>query len=270
MTGTANVLPRIGCVKYLNARPLVHGWLGDALFDHPDRLCSLLAEGEIDIALVSSFEFLRNPIYLLVDDVSVSSRGPVYSVFLTYKRDLAEIEEIEVDPASRTSINLLRCLLAEAGLTPKLVQRIPGTEREVTNSFAKFFIGDQAIHFRQRYATTLQFLDLGQEWEVRIGLPFVYALWLIRPEAKGKQEVADSLRLCRDHNLSNLESVIAAQRQFTSDFCTYYLRECLSYHFGQQEKQGLFMFRTLCEKHGILSAEVGSRAVDYLRPGEVI
>ena len=81
--------------------------------------------GMLDVALVSSFEFLRNPIYVLVDGVCVSSHGPVHSVFLAHAGELAEIEEIEVDPASQTAVNLLRCLLAEAGLTPKLVARTP-------------------------------------------------------------------------------------------------------------------------------------------------
>ena len=38
---------RIGCVKYLNARPLIRGWLGDVEFDHPSTLCKRLASGEL-------------------------------------------------------------------------------------------------------------------------------------------------------------------------------------------------------------------------------
>ena len=41
--------------------------------------------GELDVALVSSFEFLRNPIYRIVDDVSISSDGPVYSVVVAHR-----------------------------------------------------------------------------------------------------------------------------------------------------------------------------------------
>jgi predicted solute-binding protein len=143
-------LIRIGCVKYLNARPLIHGWPGEVVFDHPSKLCQQLAEGMLDVALVSSFEFLRNPIYVLVDGVCVASHGPVHSVFLAHAGELAEIEEIEVDPASQTAVNLLRCLLAEAGLKPRLVARTPLIQRAVTPRLAKFFIGDQAIRFRDR------------------------------------------------------------------------------------------------------------------------
>jgi chorismate dehydratase len=245
-------LIRIGCVKYLNARPLIHGWPGEVVFDHPSNLCQQLAEGMLDVALVSSFEFLRNPIYVLVDGVCVASHGPVHSVFLAHAGELAEIEEIEVDPASQTAVNLLRCLLAEAGLKPRLVARTPLIQRAVTSRLAKFFIGDQAIRFRERSAGALRFSDLGEEWEKVTGLPFVYALWLIRPEVPSPKPIADRLRACRDDNLRELDLVIAAQKEFSPQFCAYYFRECLTYHLGQAERAGLSMFRKLCEKHGIL------------------
>jgi predicted solute-binding protein/REP element-mobilizing transposase RayT len=115
---------RIGCVKYLNARPLIHGWEGDVDFDHPSALCNKLATGKLDVALVSSFEFLRNPIYKIVDDVSISSDGAVYSVIVAHRGEIAEVEEIELDPASETSRALLRCLTAELGLEPRLIGNI--------------------------------------------------------------------------------------------------------------------------------------------------
>jgi chorismate dehydratase len=245
-------LLRIGCVKYLNARPLIYGWPGEVLFNHPTTLCERLASGLLDVALVSSFEFLRNPVYTLVDGISIASHGPVHSVFVAHAGELAEIEEIEVDPASQTSVNLLRCLLAEVGLSPKFVIRSRLMQRAITPRLAKFFIGDQAIRFRDEGDATFRFWDLGEEWQKRTQLPFVYALWLIRPEVASPKAIADSLRACRDNNLREFDVLIAGEREFSPDFCQYYLRECLSYHFGPQEKEGLSTFRKLCEKHGIL------------------
>ena len=114
---------RIGCVKYLNARPLVRGWAGQVEFDHPSLLCQRLAAGELEVALVSSFEFLRNPIYTIVDGIAIASDGPVYSVVLAHRGDLSRINEIALDPAAVTSVALLRCLLAQRGLNPRLVAR---------------------------------------------------------------------------------------------------------------------------------------------------
>ena len=245
-------LLRIGCVKYLNARPLIHGWPGEVVFDHPSVLCDKLSAGALDVALVSSFEFLRNPVYTLVDGVSISSNGPVHSVFVAHNGELAEIEEIEVDPASQTGINLLRCLLAEMGLAPKFVFRTRLMQRAITPRLAKFFIGDQAIRFRDETEGMFQFWDLGEEWLRRTQLPFVYALWLIRPEVSSPKAIADSLRACRDNNLRELDLLIAGEREFSPDFCQFYLNECLRYQYGPQEKEGLSTFRRLCEKHGIL------------------
>jgi chorismate dehydratase len=245
-------LLRIGCVKYLNARPLIHGWPGEVVFDHPSVLCDKLASGGLDVALVSSFEFLRNPVYTLVDGVSISSRGPVHSVFVAHQGPLSEIEEIEVDPASQTGVNLLRCLLAEMGLSPRFVVRSRLMQRAITPRLAKFFIGDQAVRFRDESDKTFQFWDLGEEWQKRTQLPFVYALWLIRPEVASPKAIADTLRACRDNNIRELDSLIAAEREFNPDFCQFYLSECIHYQYGPQEKEGLSMFRQLCEKHGIL------------------
>ena len=151
---------RIGCVKYLNARPLISGWPGEVEFDDPSALCQQLANGELDVALVSSFEFLRNPIYRIVDDISISSDGPVYSVVVAYCGEFSKLEEIVLDPASQTSINLLRSVLAERRLKPRLVSGALGStgcQSVVSSSLpdtgsARLLIGDQAIHFRQKHA----------------------------------------------------------------------------------------------------------------------
>src|SRR5438309_2579851 len=139
---------RIGCVKYLNARPLIYGWSGPVDFDHPAALCRKLEHGDLDVALVSSLEFLRRLIYRIVVGISISSRGPVYSVVVAHREDLTAVRQIELDPASETSVGLLKCLLAERGLNPRLVLR----DRHLADTTAQLLIGDQAIRFRQTHS----------------------------------------------------------------------------------------------------------------------
>ena len=248
---------RIGCVKYLNARPLIRGWPGDVEFDHPSALCQRLAKGQLDIALVSSFEFLRNPIYRIVDDVSVSSDGPVYSVVVAHRGEFSKIEEIELDPASETAVNLLRCLLAELGLTPRLTG--VGSENAGL-SRAHLIIGDQAIRFRQSHADAFQFWDLGEQWKKITGLPFVYALWLIRPEVPNVKSIAQRLRKLRDENLAGISGVVADaaddKKAITSEFLDRYYHEYLRFGFGSREKRGLQSFADLCVKHEVLPKRV--------------
>ncbi len=276
----------IGCVKYLNARPLIRGWRDDVEFDHPSALCKRLANGDLDVALVSSFEFLRNRIYRIVDDISISSDGPVFSVVVAHQDEISEIDEIELDPASKTAANLLRCLLADLGLKPRLVRNTdfqsvcsaglePGVsalgqpaESQTAENIsarhtgkmpmfpvrrrAQLLIGDQAIRFRQSHTGQYQFWDLGEQWKKLTDLPFVYALWLIRPEVVNAKEIADRLRLLRDENLANLDELIAAEKEFDPQFCSRYYREHLRFGFGEKEKEGLRIFANLCEKHSLL------------------
>jgi chorismate dehydratase len=278
---------RIGCVKYLNARPLVHGWPGPIQLDHPSALCEQLSRDELDVALVSSFEYLRSPIYQIVDHVSISSSGPVYSVAVAHRGDISQVKQIELDPASQTAVNLLRCLLAELGLSPRL---IPGRTCFLRAGFgivpdarhrqcatpsgpnARLLIGDQAIRFRREHPNEFRFWDLGEQWKNLFNLPFVYALWLIRPGVKNAKQLAGRLRSLRDKNLAALDHLIgdivagpglsAAASVNTDDsgqrnaghheFLARYYRQNLRFDFGQKEKQGLRTFAKLCVKNGLL------------------
>jgi len=276
---------RVGCVKYLNARPLIHGWPGNVEFDHPSVLCERLAKGQLDVALVSSFEFLRNPIYRIVDSVSISSDGAVYSVVVAYRGEFSNIEEIELDPASETAANLLRCLLAQlkarlsgnidlqsvrpAGLQPagrNAAENISAGRTGRMPMFhpsnrARLIIGDQAIRFRQEHAGACRFWDLGEQWKKLTGLPFVYALWLIRPEVPDAKSIAQRLRELRDENLADIAAIVSDavadaarnKQTITQEFLDRYYHEYLRFGFGAREKQGLQTFADLCAKHGVLA-----------------
>lgn len=238
---------RLGCVKYCNARPLIHGWEGPVQFGHPSALCRQLAAGELDVALVSSFELLRNPIYTVVDGLAIASDGPVYSVILAHMAPLNFLREVVVDPASETSVNLLHCLFGERGLSPKFVP-----EGEITVERGQLLIGDQAIRFREESDGRHRYFDLGEGWKEEAGLPFVYALWLLRAECPEKEEVAAALRSLGKKNLADLEPVIAAQPDADPAFCEFYYRECLRFDFGAEEKNGLQKFGELCAKQNLL------------------
>jgi chorismate dehydratase len=269
---------RIGCVKYLNARPLIRGWPGPVDFDHPSMLCKRLASGGLDVAFVSSFEFLRNPIYRIVDDISISSAGPVYSVVVAHRGDISEVDEIQLDPAAETSTNLLRCLLAEGGLSPRLIltstssvveARVPTRRNNLRlrtaasrpNSAARLLIGDQAIRFRQLHRDEFNFWDLGEQWNKLVGLPFVYALWLARPEVVDPKPIAKRLRALRDENLAGIDELIAEEKEFDRKFCRRYYCENLRFGFGEEERAGLREFHKRCQEQRLLPQE-------HLKPGD--
>jgi len=266
---------RIGCVKYLNARPLIYGWSGAVDFDHPAALCRKLARGDLDVALVSSLEYLRRPIYRIVDRVSISAHGAVYSVIVAHNEDLSRAQEIDIDPASETSVALLRCLLDQRDLKPRLVRNTdlqsvrraelhsaePATMRasagpETAESMSagrtgqgpvfRLLIGDQAIRFRAEHGERYHYWDLAETWTKMTSLPFAFAFWLIRPEIENAKEIADKLRALRDHNVASIDELALSQSEVSPTFCRKYYREHLFFNFGEREKAGLREFHRRC------------------------
>jgi chorismate dehydratase len=242
---------RLGCVKYLNARPLIHGWPGAVVLDHPAALCRSLSDGELDVALVSSFEFLRRPIYKVVDGISISSDGPVYSVIVACTGERSPVE-IELDPASETSVALLHHLLRERGETFKGVEITTDVLSPFGAGRARLLIGDQAIRFRQRFGAAYRYWDLGDEWRRMTKLPFVYALWLVRPELSNIEALGKQLRALRDQNVRSIEQIIAQEKSFEPEFCRRYYRDNLRFNFGEREKRGLQEFANACAKLNLI------------------
>jgi chorismate dehydratase len=244
-------LPRLGCVKYVNARPLVRGWPGEVHFDHPSNLCQGLGAGQLDAALVSSFEYLRNPVYRIVDGVSIASDGPVYSVIVASEHR-SDLREIEIDPASATAVSLLRILVAERGRKFLPFSMPQDNLSALQPGRARFLIGDQAIEFRKKFGGSYTYWDLGEEWRGLTKRPFVYALWLIRPEFTDADSLADSLRKLREVNCADLDELIREETKFDHAFCRTYYRDNLRFAFGEKEKEGLDLFGRLCVTYGLL------------------
>ena len=76
---------RVGIVNFLNSKPLAWGFLKGHHADlfapsyHvPALVARLLGQGNLDVGLIPSIEYLRGD-YRLVPDLAIASRGPVKS-----------------------------------------------------------------------------------------------------------------------------------------------------------------------------------------------
>ncbi len=240
----------IGCVQYLNARPLIYGCPEEIYFDHPSKLAEMLAGGMLDVALVPTFELLSNPGYKAVDGVSISSLGTVFSVFLAYRGELKEVRKISLDISSLSSGNLLRCLLAEYhDMRPDYVRSDECDDPDMP----RLLIGNHAIEFRQAKGDEYNYLDLGSEWFEKTSLPFVFALWLIRPGVLFPEAVADDLRRMKADGLAHLDEIIRHESDADPEFRQQYLRQHIRYDLGEPEKKGIRKFHELALKHGLLT-----------------
>src|SRR5215831_2351089 len=110
---------RVGSVSYLNAVPLTRGLESEIVYAVPSELAEKLRRDELDAALVSLAEVLLTDRYDILDEIAIASLGEVQSILLAHRRPIEDATEIYCDPASITSVNLLRVLLAEKGLKPQ-------------------------------------------------------------------------------------------------------------------------------------------------------
>src|SRR5205085_3456943 len=132
-----------GSVGYLNAVPLTRGLEEQVLFTTPAKLAQMLRRDELDAALVSVVEVLFNDRYDILDGIAIASLGEVKSVLLAHRRPLEEVREVFCDPASLTSVEMLRVLLAERGLKPEF-KALPGYDFSQLPDYA-LLIGDRAL-----------------------------------------------------------------------------------------------------------------------------
>ncbi len=257
---------RVGCVRYLNSKPLIHGHAESVAFQHPAILADDLAAGRLDVGLVPTFELLRSAGgYRVVDDVAIACSGRVHSVFLAYRGDLASVQTIRLDPASRTSVNLLRVLLAEFhGLTPRYealtASDFGDEEAALASGEGVLLIGDQAIAFRHQSAAGgkgCRFFDLGEQWQLATGLPFVFAAWLIRSETPDPARIGATLRAWREAGCRQMARVIAeadSENVYPPGFAEFYLTRCIRYRLGTAEKQAIAEYGRLLHRHRLIDA----------------
>jgi chorismate dehydratase len=236
---------RVGSVPYLNAAPLTRGLEDEIIFAPPSRLAEMLDAGELDAALLSVTEVLFSERYDILDGIAVASLGEVYSVFLAHTKPLEQITEIHCDPASRTSVNLLRVLLSERGLQPRFTP-LAGHPRD---SEAVLLIGNGAIDFR-RSSPLHQIWDLGAAWSELTKLPFVYAVWALRRD-KETQTLRRQLHEAKDFGLDTLDYLIDHRTEYDRDFRKDYLGWHIHYHLGADEKRGIAAFVKLLRKHSV-------------------
>jgi chorismate dehydratase len=252
---------RIGAVNYLNSKPLVYGLETSAprhrlLYDLPSRLSDSLTARRLDVALVPSIEWLRQPSHTLVSDACVACRGPVLSVKLYFRVPPSAVRTLALDEGSRTSAALAKILLDElAGALPDCEQLPIGCGLQDTSSDAVLLIGDRAIQTTEE--SVWEVWDLGQRWYEWTGKPFVFATWIARPGVD-TTEVEPLLGAARDRGVANLAEIAATEASdlgISVDVAMRYLRDNLHFTLGAEEFDGLRQFTRLCVRRGLVPTD---------------
>lgn len=230
---------RLGAVPYLNALPLIHFLKDRPRLEVPSRLEQLLLNKELDVVTAPILTYLQNPHLTLIPDIGIGCDGDVLSVKLVFthpKKNWENIEQITLDPDSRTSIHLLKVLLLfKYG---RKLDEIRFTSRSSSSdqSDALLLIGDKALLTHQ----SLPSADLGREWKEWTGLPFVFAAW-ISQESTVNTELHETLKTARDRALNQLDALVPRDFPMEPEKIRVYLKT-LNYQLGPREREGLLLF----------------------------
>jgi chorismate dehydratase len=203
-----------------------------------------------------------------VPNIAIASRGPVLSVTLFSRVPWPEIRSVALDEGSRSSAALAQILLRKRyGVHPTITPLPIDARAEDLSTDAVLLIGDRAMRaclpgFRYAY-------DLGTEWTDWTGLPFVYAVWAVRPGID-VGDVVHAFHRAKEYGLAHAGEI--AQREapllgLDPGYCRRYLANIIRYDLGPQELAGLRRYHELAAELGL--APKGENLVRHHRPHPV-
>ncbi len=251
---------RVGTVPYLVARPLDWGLEEEPGIELtravPAKLVESLRSGELDVALVSSIELFRQPGYSYLPDLAVAAFGHISSVLMFHNCPLQELKSIALDPASRAARALLQVVLSERGIHPEWVDVPSGEDPRHAGCDGWLRIGDAALKECVDPTTPEAFCP-SAAWLEQTGLPFPYAVWIVRPgvDIHPHLEAFTSARERGAKALSQLIEIGAKTWELEPLFVHRYLALESRYQLGDELPLALDEFRDraaqlgLCEAH---------------------
>ncbi|MCS7203912.1 MAG: menaquinone biosynthesis protein [Thermodesulfovibrio sp.] len=250
---------KVGLIHYANVYPIFYFLEKEGLITEdihlvkgvPSQLNWALRNALIDISPSSSVEYLLNKeLYDFVDGISISSKEYVGSVlfFSEYEIEKVDGKKILLTDHSTTSHFLLRVILEKfKGITPIYdISSVPYTGE----SF--LLIGDDALKYK-KFNNSKKVYDLANLWYQQTGLPFVFALWIVRKEIKKPDgELYQSYIRFKDRLLYAKENYRRYLKEmvkdcYLKDFMTdeeilYYWTENMDYEFTEKHKESLKLF----------------------------
>ena len=236
----------IGAANCLNARPLLWGLreklAKDSLvLDTPAAIADMLRRGALEVGLIPSIEYLRNPDYEMMPEVAVTSNGSLMSVNLICLKPPALMETVALDTSSPGAVALCRIILRKMySVNPAYIDWSTDAPMESVKAQGFMVAGDAALQMWPRFD---HIIDLSDEWRRLTELPFVHYVWAgpgIRPS------IAKLLRDAKEQGMRHLSRIAwqeAERLDLPSSICLDHLENRVRYEFGESEREGLARFQ---------------------------
>ena len=238
---------RVGRIPYLNSEPFYYKLNREDIELHylvPSALSRAAELGEVDagpVPLVNCFRLEDR--FMPVGRFCISTPRKSRSVLLYSKQPIKSLDGATLGVTDETSTS--RRLL-EVLLTYRFEVR-PGAYVSLSEPNDGFLlIGDEALRRRYGVPSYPYRYDLGEEWHEWTGMPFVYALWIIRRETSPRvvKYLENVLYSCIDEGLEHLQDIheMRGDVRMSAREISEYLRG-FRYWAGVPEMKAIELFR---------------------------
>ena len=273
-------------MEYLNTAPLVWGLDKDATAaglelkrSVPSQCADDLRTGAVDMGIIPVIEYQRIPGLRILPGVSIAADSKVESVLLISRGPIRKAKRVALDASSRTSVALTKILFAHHWkFEPEFIAAKPDLRAMLSDAKAALLIGDPALQFALRgkggeldtwvRQENLHVYDLVEEWRRLTNLPFVFAVWAVRPdkltEPGQTEELTRIFQLARTKGMQHIEEIAregALQLNITGGQLKRYLRQSIRYDLDERHRNGLESFFKYSHDLGL---------IDEVRPLEFL
>lgn len=281
-----NFVPlRVSTIAFLNPAPLLYNFehepAASLLREHyevhytsPSICADELHTGRADLGLIPIAALTTE--LAVVRGCTIASLHEVRSILLLVKNPrrssaseaLAAVNSVATDVASRSSVAYTRILLEHFNNAhPSYREKIADPVEMLAEADAALLIGDPALlareHRRQietAVPVPLLWMDVAALWRERTGLPWVAAVWAVRPETLsaagiGKGQLTADLAASRDAGLEHIEQIVAEwtpRLALSPDTIRTYLRHNIHYTLDAECLRSIELFRALASHIGAL------------------
>jgi chorismate dehydratase len=280
-----NVPLRVAAISFLNPAPLLYDFEHEPAasrlrqryavsYTSPAECAAQLHAGTADLGLIPIAAL--TPELAIVPGCTIASLGQVRSILLLVKNPsgataqeaLAAVKIVAADAASRSSLAYAQILFEKFFATiPEFVEQSADAVSMLADADAALLIGDPALLAREHRSEIevavgepLLWLDLAELWREATGLPWVAAVWAVRPEALTGQgmsanELAADLAASRDAGLAQVEQLVAewtTRIALPPEMIRNYLTKNIHYTLDADCVRAIERFRELAAEIGVL------------------
>jgi chorismate dehydratase len=247
---------RVAAVRYINALPLIYGLENqpevELLFETPSACYQMLIQGEADVGLIPVIGTQFDSSLRAIKGLGIASQGRSESVYLFAKKPLDRVETIATDPASLTSVVLLKIVMKQKyGNSP---QFRPFASRSIHDVLrdqdAALVIGDEAILADK---SDYDHYDLAAEWYSLTQLPFVFAFWAANKSlSESELQILQEPYHLASQNWGDLYRKAQQTLPVGMDFLKRYYNVNLRFRFISSDYEGMFKFFSLAAEDHLI------------------